>query len=125
MKRLIAIAATLMCLLMPMTAAAYNPLDSACSATQGRGTPTACGVDATKNPLTGPNGTLKKISLVIATIAGLVAVIIIIVAGLQMITANGDAQKVASARSAVIGSIVGLVIIVAAESIVIFVISKL
>lgn len=101
-----------------------NPLSCACGAGGGVANTSTCKAD-TSDPITGPNGVIKKVSLVIAFIAGLAAVIIILIAGLMYVTAGGDAQKVSSARSAIIGAVVGLVIVAASESIVIFVVNKL
>jgi hypothetical protein len=125
MRRLIVLVTTLLCLLAPVSAsAAFDPLANACGSAAGLKSSAAC--DASKNdPISGPNGILMKASLVIATLGGIAAVIIIIVAGFRFVTANGDASKVSGARSAIIGSIIGLVIIAAAESIVILVVKKL
>lgn len=122
MKRLIVIAAALLCLLVPNVAAAYNPLDQACR--NGGGGSTACSANGS-DPLTGSNGVLKRVALLLAVLAGVTAVIIIFVSGFRYITANGDAQKAASARNGIIGALVGLVIIAASTSIVVFVVSKL
>lgn len=122
MKRLIIAAVTLLCLLVPNVAVAYNPLDQAC---QNGGTGSAACSTTGNDPLTGPNGVLRRITMILAVLAGVTAVIIIIVSGFRYVTANGDPQKAASARNGIIGSLVGLVIIAASTSIVIFVVSKL
>jgi len=126
MKRLILLLTMLVFPLLPATAfAGYNPLDPACQTDAGAAANSAvCHADGS-DPISGPNGALKKVSLIIATIAGIAAVIIIIVAGLEFVTSAGDPKKAAGARSAIIGSAVGLVIIMAAEGILLFVISKL
>ena len=77
------------------------------------------------NPLTGTDGLLYKISTIIATVAGIVAIIVIVVSGFRYITSGGDAQKTASAKSTLIGAIIGLIIIVLAQSIITFVVRKL
>lgn len=123
MKRLAVVIATLLSLALPATAAAYNPFSSACGSGGGASNSTACSVKGS-DPISGPNGALKKISVVLAGIAGVAAVIIIIFGGMQYITSNGDASKAASARSTIVGAVIGLVIIVAAESIILFVVSK-
>lgn len=56
-------------------------------------------------------------------IIGAVAVIIIIVAGIQMMTAAGDPNKVSRASTAIMYSVVGLVIALLAYAIVSFVIN--
>ena len=63
---------------------------------------------------------LQTLSLV----AGVAAVIMIIIAGLKMITAQGDAGSVASARNTLIYALVGLVIVALAQFIVHFVLGR-
>ena len=70
------------------------------------------------------NTTLDTIINIFSAIVGLVAVIMIIVAGLQFITANANPQNIAKARTSLIYAIVGLVIVVLAQVIVHFVISQ-
>jgi hypothetical protein len=124
MKRLIIVITTLLSLVIPATAFAYNPFGSACGSGGGATGSTACSTNGS-DPISGPNGALKKISVVLAGVAGVAAVILIIVGGFQYVTSNGDAAKAAGARNTIMGSVIGLVIIVAAESIVLFVVSKL
>ncbi len=125
MKRALLVLTTLLCLATPAVAFAYNPLQTACQSGTLTQNSTACDSNGSSNPLTGPNGVLKRVSLIIATLAGIAAVIIIIIAGLQYITSSGDPQKAASARSAIIGAVVGLLIIAASETLIVFIVSKL
>jgi hypothetical protein len=123
-KRVIFTVLAVLSLLAPvaMTAtgsAAFDPLKGTCSAGGGVTNSDACGASK-KDPISGPNGILMKASLVLATIGGVAAVIIIIVAGFSYVSSNGDPSKAANARSAIIGAVIGLVVIAAAESIVIF-----
>jgi type IV secretion system pilin len=69
-------------------------------------------------------GTITTIINLLSAIVGVVAVIMIIVAGLQFITSNGNPQNVAKARSSLIYALVGVVIVVLAETIVHFVINQ-
>lgn len=111
----LALALTLM---MPAASVlAYDPIEGPCSASSD-----ASSVCHEKS--VDPNETLRKVSSLIAWIAGVAAVIIIIISGFMYVTSGGDPQKTASARSALIGAIVGLVVIVAAESILLFVLGK-
>ena len=68
--------------------------------------------------------TLGVIINIFSAIVGLVAVIMIIVAGLQFITANANPQNIAKARSSLLYAIVGLVVVVLAQVIVHFVINQ-
>ncbi|HUB93095.1 MAG TPA: hypothetical protein VMB52_01185 [Verrucomicrobiae bacterium] len=124
MKRLIVIFTALFCLLIPATAFAYNPLSGACSAGDGeQSASTGCGASSS-DPITGKDGILEKAAAIIAGIAGIAAIIIIIVAGIMFTTSGGSSQKVEQARSAIIGSVVGLIIITLASTIVAFVAGK-
>jgi hypothetical protein len=55
---------------------------------------------------------------------GAIAVLIIVIAGLRFILANGDPQNVAKARNTIIYAGVGLVVAVSAEIIVTFVLNN-
>jgi hypothetical protein len=70
------------------------------------------------------NRVVKAVLRVLSVLAGVLAVIMLVVAGLKYITSAGDAQKVASAKSAVIYAIVGLVIVALAQTIVHFVLKN-
>lgn len=120
MKKFITLAFALLYILLPATAFAYNPLGDACGA---GGSSSVCSASK-NNPIVGPNGVLEKVTIVMASIAGVAAVIIIIVAGLMYVTSNGDTQKAEGARRAIIGALVGIVIILAAASIITFVVNK-
>lgn len=127
MRALRLFAAGLICLLvlgstaLPQAAAAYDPLDPACTV-EAANSPT-CGSRTTKNPLTGENGLLMKITFVVAAIAGFAAVVVILISGVRYMTAGGDAQKATGARHTLIGALVGLAIISFASLIIMFVIS--
>jgi hypothetical protein len=124
MKRLAALITVLLCLMLPATAMAYNPLDNACGSGGGAASSSACGTNGS-DPIAGTNGVIEKVTLLLATISGIVAVVIIIIAGFMFVISSGDAHKAATARMAIIGSLVGLVIIGAATSIITFVVSKI
>jgi uncharacterized membrane protein YuzA (DUF378 family) len=56
-------------------------------------------------------------------IVGMAAVIMIIVAGLKFVTANGDSSRVASARNTLIYALIGIAIAALAQVLVHFVLS--
>lgn len=114
-------------LVNPAAVLAADPLDSACAqlSEEQRAKSTSCSSRTDKNPLTGTDGLLMKIANIIAIIAGITAVVMMIVSGFRMITANGDAQKFASARGTAIGAVVGIIIIVLARSLVLLILEKL
>jgi hypothetical protein len=66
----------------------------------------------------------KTIVQILGILAGVAAVIMIIVSGFRYITSGGDPQKVAGAKNALIYALVGLVIAALAQVIVHFVLGK-
>ena len=68
---------------------------------------------------------IKTVIDLASMIVGAVSVIMIIVGGLRYITSAGDSSKVSSAKSTILYAIVGLVIVVFAQTIVKYVINKL
>ncbi len=123
MKRLLLLTAIFLGLLAPVPAYAYNPLDSACHIPGASGS-SACSATG-QDTLTGPAGIFRKVSLFLAFLASICAVILIIVGGFQYVLSSGDPQKATSARNMIVGALVGLVIIAASESILLFVIRGL
>jgi lipopolysaccharide export system protein LptC len=77
------------------------------------------------NPLTGSNGLIRKGATVTALGAGIAGVIIMILAGLTYITANGETGKVKQAQDMIKYTFAGLIVIALADSIVSFVLGKL
>ena len=77
------------------------------------------------NPLTGNQGVITSITNIVALIAGTAAVVVIIVAGLQYVVANGDSTKITNARNAIIYAVIGLIVIIVARGIILFVLGKI
>ena len=70
-------------------------------------------------------GSVIKTALnIFSVVIGLLAVVMIMVAGLRFITAGGESGKVAGARSAILYAIIGLVIVVFAQAVVFFVLKN-
>jgi hypothetical protein len=67
---------------------------------------------------------LKFIILILSFIIGIVSVIMIIMAGLWFITANGDPQAVARARNTILYALIGVAVVLLAQSLVAFVLNK-
>ena len=63
-------------------------------------------------------------SYIISIIAGVAAVIMIVIGGVRFMVSGGDPSSVASARSSIIFAVVGLIVIVASEALFLFVINK-
>jgi hypothetical protein len=84
-----------------------NPNGGGCTASQG-----------------GVNSVIKLALNLLSIIAGVIGVIMVIVAGFKYITAQGDAASITSARNALLYAIVGLVVVAFAQAIVKFVLSR-
>jgi hypothetical protein len=121
----VVVAITGSCMAMLALASPHtSAIDLFGKACQGAGSSSAaCGADG-KNTLTGPGGIILKAANIMATISGIVAVFIIMLAGFVMITAAGDSSKVSTARKTIVYTIVGLIVIVLARTIVFFVLSR-
>lgn len=79
------------------------------------------------NDANGPSVT-KTIQNVVNTllfVVGMAAVIVVVIAGFRMVTANGDSQAVAKARSSIIYALVGIVVAVSAYAVVNFILDQL
>lgn len=64
------------------------------------------------------NGLIRITINMLSVIAGVIAVIMVIVAGLQFVTSDGDAQKLANARRALIYAIIGMAVVALSQAIV-------
>lgn len=69
---------------------------------------------------TAVTSTIQGIIKIISYIAGIVAVIMIIVSGFKFMTSGGDSGKVASARNALIYALIGIAVVVLAQFLVHF-----
>lgn len=67
---------------------------------------------------------IKSALNILSFVAGAIAVIMVIIAGTRFMTSQGDPGKVAGARSAVIYAVIGILIVVLAQSIVFFVLRQ-
>lgn len=72
----------------------------------------------------GLSGVIKLVVNILSVLAGTLAVIMIILAGMKYITAAGDSSKITSAKNTLVYAIIGIVIVVLAQFIVQFVIGK-
>lgn len=102
---------------------AYDAYKGLCNDPTARNS-TVCKEKTTQNPLTGDDGVLIKIANIVAYFAGAIAVIMIIVAGIRFITANGDSGNISSARNTIIAALIGLAIIILARTIINYVVIR-
>ena len=77
-----------------------------------------------KNPNKRLSNIVKVVLSLLSFIAGIIAVIMLIVGGLKYVTSQGDGNAAASARNTILYAIIGLVIVVFAQIIVRFVLSE-
>ena len=131
---LVLVAGVLGTLLFPVKMAlAANVLSPACNEglvdPQTGQPPAACVGNSDQlpggNDIYGPDGLLTRAAGLIARLVGITAVIMIIIGGFKYVTSAGDSSNVKSAKDTILFAIVGIVVAVAAQSIVVFVLSKL
>lgn len=70
------------------------------------------------------NNTITQVINILSVVGGIIAVVMIIVAGYRYITASGNESSIASAKNTLLYAIIGLVIIALAQVIVQFVLKK-
>jgi hypothetical protein len=100
---------------------------SNCGSDSGGGTPIVC-QELNKGRTSGTDPVISVIGAAISILAyviGIAAVVGVVVSGLRLITANGDSGGVASARSGLIYSLVGVVVAIFAQFIVVFILDKI
>jgi hypothetical protein len=97
-----------------------------CDSYSGANAPDVCqDVQAQKGVSTNPIIKIFKAAINIITyVVGIAAIIGIVVSGLRFILANGDSNAVASARTGLIYSLIGIAVAVLAQTIVKFVLDK-
>lgn len=109
-------------IMSPAPAYAVDVFDDACNNPATANSP-ACQGD--QDPITGSEGVFARVTSVIALIAGIIAVVIIIIGGFMYVTAGSDSGKTKTARDTIIYAAVGLAVIALAQSIIMFIISRL
>ncbi|MGZ6004950.1 MAG: hypothetical protein ACXWLH_02250 [Candidatus Saccharimonadales bacterium] len=72
-----------------------------------------------------PDNSLSTLLKIVFALAGAISLVVITVAGLQMVLSQGNPDQVNKSRNAVIYALVGLVICVTGYSLVSFVVGKL
>jgi hypothetical protein len=82
-------------------------------------------VKSGNNPLFGPTGAVTTGVKIFLAVVGITAVFVILVNAVRMITADGDASKVNSARNGLIYAAIGLAIAASAQLIVTTILSNI
>lgn len=102
--------------------AQVNPFEPVCDErTSDAG---VCVTDGS-DPLTGNDGVFYRVVLMLGWVVGFVAVLMILIAAIKYITANGDAAAVKSARDTIIYAMIGVAIFASSQIIVRFILSSL
>lgn len=111
--------------LLAGTAMAAPPPDSCPDKPGDAKTQILLGINQTGNNCSDDRlkGTIAAIVAIISYVAGVVAVIMVLVSGFKFMTSAGDAGKTASARSTLIYAMIGIAVAALAQFIVQFVLS--
>lgn len=94
----------------------YSQNSSICKDTQNINNPSC-----PSTPLFGPNGIITKIVNYMTVILGIVAVFVMIVAGMMYVTSGGEASRINTAKNVILFTVVGLVVAALAQILVHFV----
>jgi len=108
---------------VPTAVSAQSPTDSAkqqaCTGISGQVSGASC--DGTSNDL---SSIVKAVLNILSVVAGVAAVIMIIIGGMKYITSGGDAQAVSGAKRTLIYAVVGLIVVSLSQFIVFFVLKN-
>ena len=102
------------------TSFAYDPFKKSCAAASASNVCVEA-QNSTTNPI---YSTIHTAANIIALIAGIAAVIIIILAGLNLVTSAGNSEAATKSRKRITSALIGLVIIAVAWSLVTFVVNR-
>lgn len=104
---------------IPIATAAASPQSTVCN-TLGAGS--NCG--STPSNGVDVNGAVTAVVNILSSVVGVIAVIMIIIAGIRFMTANGNSTSIANARSTMIYALVGLIVVAFAQVIVNYVLHR-
>ena len=77
-----------------------------------------------KNATTDPNAALSGILNLAYAGAGIVCVIVIVIAGVMYVTSDGDPSNIKRAKNAILGAVSGLIVVIMAFAITQFVLGR-
>lgn len=101
-------------------AAAQTPKEAACEGVAVDGSGADCGSGAGN----GLSGVVKTAIRIFQTIVGVIAIFVLITAGLSYITSGGDGAKTKTAKDRILYAVIGLVVVALAEAIVQFALNR-
>lgn len=76
------------------------------------------------DPLTGSNGVIVKAAKLVAIVGGFIAVVVMVLAGIQFTISRGDSAATNKARETMIYAAVGLIVIVFSEQLITYIVSR-
>ncbi len=92
---------------------------------QFKADPGTCSTDADVNGENKVNNLIKQVINIFSIVVGIVAVIMIIYGGFRYITSGGDSGNVTTAKNTILYALVGLLIVVFAQVVVKFILTKI
>jgi hypothetical protein len=112
-------------LMFSPSVAAVNIFNNTCNSSTAQSTEVCKSVNSETSSKQNPFLKIMKIVINLMSYAiGIAAIIILIVAGLQMMIGGDDPQAVTNSRNMIIYALVGIVVAVLAQVIVVFVLKK-
>jgi hypothetical protein len=117
------------------TTFAVGPFDAVCSTADPSNLPDVCIENNADNPnstgwqqlnpFSGQGGVLLRAAKLLAFVTGVASVIMILVAAIRYVTANGDSNAISSAKNTIIYAFVGLIVAALSQGIIVFVVNRL
>ena len=104
------------------TVAAASPQQIACKGSGGTWTDDTCKENTANGPAV--KATIKRVVNILLFLTGIIAVIVIIIAGLRFVTANGEPQQVSKAKTSIIYAVIGIIVAFMAYAIVNFILDQ-
>ncbi len=100
-------------------------LDSSFCEEQAKVTSGSDAINNTSSPILGPSSILYKIIQTLTIITGAASVIMIIVGGFRYVVSGGDSNATKGAKDTILYAVIGLVVVIFAQTIITFVLSRL
>lgn len=126
MKKIILLVAVFTTSLFAVNSLTLQPIYAQAEASSQQSCETIKDINPNATSCAGSDGQISKVIRValqmLSIVAGVIAVIMVIISGLKYVTSQGDSNKISSAKNSLIYAIVGIVVVVFAQVVVQFVI---
>lgn len=109
----------------PISVGAEDVFTEVCSSGSGGDSSVCQSQVVTSDPVSGTGGVINRVTRLIAYAAGAIAVIVIIISGIRFATSHGDPQSVNNAKNTILYAVIGLMVIIIAQSIIIYVVNEI